>query len=277
MKKYLNPINYLIYFYKKIQLLRFIYIDKKIYSKKFITKNLKKIHDIDSLINFHFDKYVKYELVGITKRIYKINTFSKLIIFNSNPFNDVNNPNKAMFKLALEQFNLKPLNILETGSLAHGTKSSILFILYVKIFGGSFTTVDINPEIKKKYSYLEDINIKFHSGDSVEFIQSLKNDEISQFDFIYLDSFDLDFSNPHPSQEHTFKEFNLLKDNLKKDTLILIDDTPNRFSKFNITTDNPNNFIPGKGRTILSYLKENQSNFSILHHDYSVLLKKINN
>ena len=276
MKKYINPLNYLIYFYKKIQLLRFIYIDKKIYSKKYIQKNLKKIHDLDSLINFHFDKYVKYELVGITKKIYKINTFSKLISFHSNPFNDTKSPNKIMFKLALEQFNSQPLNILETGSLAHGTKSSILFMFYIQIFGGSFTTVDINPEIKKNYSYLEDENIAFHSSDSVEFIRNLKSDEISQFDFVYLDSFDLDFSNPHPSQEHTFKEFNLLKDNLKKDTLILIDDTPDRYSKFNLNADNPHNFIPGKGRTILDYLKENQSKFSILYHDYSVLLKKLN-
>ncbi len=276
MKKYLNPINYLIYFYKRIQLLKFIYIDKKIYSNKFIIKNLKKIHDLDSLINFHFDTYVKYELIGITKRIYKINTFSKLISFHSNPLNETKNPNKNMFKLALEQFNSKPVNIFETGSLAHGTKSSILFMFYVKIFGGSFTTVDINPEIKKNYSYLEDVNIKFYSSDSVEFIQNLKSDEISQFDFIYLDSFDLDFNNPYPSQEHAFKEFNLLKDKLKKDTLILIDDTPDRYNKFNLTVDNPHNFIPGKGRMILDYLKENQSKFSILYHDYSVLLKKFN-
>ena len=35
-----------------------------------------------------------------------------------------------MFKLALEQFNSQPLNILETGSLAHGTKAqySLCFI-----------------------------------------------------------------------------------------------------------------------------------------------------
>ena len=78
------------------------------------------------------------------------------------------------------------------------------FMFYIQIFGGSFTTVDINPE-KKNYSYLEDENIAFHSSDSVEFIRNLKSDEISQFDFVYLDSFDLDFSNPHPSQEHTLK------------------------------------------------------------------------
>ena len=144
MKKYINPLNYLIYFYKKIQLLRFIYIDKKIYLKKYIQKNLKKIHDLDSLINFHFDKYVKYELVGITKKIYKINTFSKLISFI--PIHLMTQKTqKIMFKLALEQFNSQPLNILETGSLAHGTKSSILFMFYIQIFGGSFTTVDINP------------------------------------------------------------------------------------------------------------------------------------
>ena len=71
MKKYINPLNYLIYFYKKIQLLRFIYIDKK-YIQKNIFKKFKKIHDLDSLINFHFDKYVKYELVGITKKFTKL-------------------------------------------------------------------------------------------------------------------------------------------------------------------------------------------------------------
>ena len=52
-------------------------------------------------------------------------------------------------------------------------------MFYIQIFGGSFTTVDINPEIKKNYSYLEDENIAFHSSDSVEFIRNtLKSDEL---------------------------------------------------------------------------------------------------
>ena len=54
-----------------------------------------------------------------------------------------------MFRLILNYFSGSSLNILETGSAAHGTKSSLLFASYIKLYGGKFDTVDTNPGYKK--------------------------------------------------------------------------------------------------------------------------------
>jgi predicted O-methyltransferase YrrM len=47
-----------------------------------------------------------------------------------------------------------------------------------------------------------------------------------QVDFLYLDSYDVDFLDPKPSAEHHLKEFNLIKHLLKPGSVVLIDDTP---------------------------------------------------
>ena len=47
-----------------------------------------------------------------------------------------------------------------------------------------------------------------------------------KIDFLYLDSYDVDFLNPLPSAEHHLKEFNCVKHLLHKNSIVLIDDTP---------------------------------------------------
>ena len=92
---------------------------------------------------------------------------------------------------------------------------------------------------------------------------------------IYLDSYDLDFINPTPSQVHGLNEFKALEKRVKEGTLIAIDDTPNEFKKFNLDYDNPHDFIPGKGRLVLDYIDKNPKNFEVIFHDYAVVLKKL--
>ena len=125
MKKYLNPLNYLIYVFKIIKSYQKNKNEKIINNINFLEKKLKNINNIDELLDFHFNTY-----------------------------SDSNHINKDMFEMLLENFNGSSINILETGRAAHGTKSSMLFACYVKIFGGRFDTVDTNPEIKLYYSFL---------------------------------------------------------------------------------------------------------------------------
>ena len=218
----------------------------KINNIKFLEGKLKNIKNVESLLDFHFQTY-----------------------------SDSKHINKDMFEILLEIFSGSSINILETGSAAHGTKSSVLFASYVKIFGGKFDTVDTNPKIKSFYSFLESNNIRFHTEDSLNYINNLDDDVINGLDIVYLDSFDLDIDNPEPSQEHGLNEFLLLDKKLKKDAILSIDDTPISYELFGNSRSNKFDFIPGKGRLVLNYLDKNPNQYEVLYHNYSVVLKKL--
>ena len=218
----------------------------KINNIKFLEGKLKNIKNVESLLDFHFQTY-----------------------------SDSKHINKDMFEILLEIFSGTSINILETGSAAHGTKSSVLFACYVKIFGGKFDTVDTNPEIKSYYSFLESDNISFHTENSLNYINNLDDEIIKRLDLVYLDSFDLDIDNPDPSQEHGLNEFLLLDKKLKKDAILSIDDTPISYELFGNYKSNKFDFIPGKGRLVLNYLDKNPNQYEVLYHNYSIVLKKL--
>ncbi len=242
--KYFKPLNYIRYFQRLLVGPLKKRKNRKIYSESFINKSLKKISTLDELIDFHFRTY-----------------------------SEINHINKEMFTKLLNNFDRTKLNILETGSSAHGTNSSMLFINYVKKFGGSFKTVDINSDIKSKFNHLIIDNIEFYTDDSIQFIKNLAPDTIKNLDVIYLDSFDLDIKNPQPSEQHGLNEFLLLNKFIKKGTLIAIDDTPKDFNLFD-AGNNKLDHIPGKGALVLDYIKK-QGGYETLYHHYSVILKKI--
>jgi len=246
MKKYFNPKRYLIYFSKKLNKYLKNKNELKINNISFLEEKIKNIKNVEDLLDFHFNTY-----------------------------SDSNHINKDMFEILLENFNGSSINILETGSAAHGTKSSMLFACYVKIFGGRFDTVDSNPEIKLYYSFLESCNVKFHSEDSLKFINNLEEKYVNSLDIIYLDSFDLDINNPSSSQNHGLNEFLSLDKKLKKGAIVAIDDTPVSYELFGNTQKNEFDYIPGKGRLVLDFLDKNPNLYEILYHNYSVVLKKL--
>ncbi|MDC3227300.1 hypothetical protein OBA39_04280 [Acidimicrobiaceae bacterium] len=241
MNKYLNLFTYLNWIKRLIK----VNSKKYKYSKSYMKNSSKNINSSDELIEFHFKTY-----------------------------SDKNHINFEMFKLLLKYFSEKSLNILETGSVAHGSSSTILFIYYINIFGGSLNTVDTNPDIKNKYKHLINKNTQFHTNDSLKFIENLTSEEINKIDLIYLDSFDLDLFDPKPSQEHGLNEFLLLNNIIKKGTLIAIDDTPKDVRLFGEKFKNIHKFIPGKGRLVLDYI-DKYGGYEIIYHHYAVILKKI--
>ena len=245
MKKYLNPNNYIKYVYKYVKKLLKIRNNKRINNLNFVEKKIKSIKSVDQLLDFHFKTY-----------------------------SELNHINREMFDYILKYFAGSSLNILETGSAAHGTKSSMLFANYVKIFGGKFDTVDVDPEIKNFYNFLDSPITTFHTHDSVNFIKNLDDEFIETLDLIFLDSYDLDIENPEPSQQHGLNEFMLLNNKIKKGTIISIDDTPDNYDKFSNSKPNNFNFIPGKGKLVLDYIYKNPGLYEILFHDYSVVLIK---
>ena len=153
--KYLKLTNYKNYIFRKHA--EYKNLKNNLKTKKLLKVKLPNIQSVDELVDFHFGTFSEYDHI-----------------------------NKEMFTLILNHFSGSSLNILETGSAAHGTKSSLLFASYIKIYGGKFDTVDTNPKIKESYGYLESKYINFHTNDSLDFIKNLDSRTIEYLDLIYL-------------------------------------------------------------------------------------------
>ena len=108
------------------------------------------------------------------------------------------------------------------GDMAFGDDgcSTFLFDQFINIHGGSFTTVDISENncnhARSKISNKSTVTC----SDSIPFLWNFQE----KVDMVYLDSYDIQFKNPVPSQVHHIKELACLLKNLKKGSLIVIDD-----------------------------------------------------
>jgi hypothetical protein len=189
--------------------------------------------------------------------------------------------NYVTFKKLFEEMkNLKDPFILESGIASAGTQSTYLFNEYVRKYGGFFWSVDINKDL-----------VDIHKGNMCPATQLICDDSVTYFKnwssthteahVIYLDSYDLDFYNPDPSATHGLLEYKALMPVIKKNTLLLIDDTPlnpywldtrnKLYHDMNIYY-NKNNYMPGKGMYVLNEI----SNATKLLHTYQVLYKFTN-
>ena len=111
---------------------------------------------------------------------------------------------------------------VETGCAAHGTKSTLLWDKFVNLFDGKVISVDLDQIAVDETNSLTTKKSNVTWSDSLIFLPTL-NEPI---DFLYLDSYDVDFLNPLPSAEHHLKEFNSIKHLLHTGSVVLIDDTP---------------------------------------------------
>jgi hypothetical protein len=185
-------------------------------------------------------------------------------------------------KLFEEMKELKNPNILESGIASAGTNSTYLFNEYIKKYGGFFWSVDINKSLVDMHKGNMCPATQLVCDDSVSFFTNWsKNNDVANV--IYLDSYDLDFYNPHPSANHGLSEYNSLIPVIKKNTLLLIDDTPvnpywldfrnNLYKDMCLYYDNNNYTLPGKGMYVLNEIK----NAYKIIHNYQVLYKFYDN
>lgn len=175
--------------------------------------------------------------------------------------------------------------ILETGSSAYGTNSSMLFAKLVHNFGGRFDTVDLNSETFKKIhnilkeSFGNNENIKCHNDDSVQFIKSFNKN----LNVVYLDSYDLIPGHFDRSAEHGLQEFQNVLKNLENLSYILIDDTPKTIEIIMKVGDPElvsksiehkaiHGSLPGKGELVLKHI-EKDNRFRIVDHQYQLLIE----
>jgi hypothetical protein len=133
--------------------------------------------------------------------------------------------NFLSIKKALEELvkqNKSNYVIVETGCSAHGTKSTLIWDKFVNLFGGKVISVDLNENAVKLTNLSTSDKTKVYCSNSLDFLPNIKE----SIDFLYLDSYDVNFLNPIDSAEHHLKEFNCIKHLLHKGSIILIDDTP---------------------------------------------------
>lgn len=152
---------------------------------------------------------------------------------------------KMMFDY-LDSLNKDKYLIVETGTTRHVNNiegdgaSTVMFDLYCNTEkNGTVYTVDINPqacENVRKYTSSKTIVCL---NDSVKFLSVFPNPE--DIDLLYLDSFDLDWSNPHPSSLHHLKELTAVYAKLKPGCLIVVDDNHDGLGKGQYVADFLNN------------------------------------
>jgi hypothetical protein len=192
---------------------------------------------------------------------------------------------KVLFE-KLSQMTSVPI-ILETGSSAYGTNSSLLFANLALSTGGFFTTVDLNSDTVNKLiaTLYEKIgvsnNYSCNHGDSIDFINRYKGPKIN---VAYLDSYDLNPGNYSASETHGLQEFQSLLPHLSAGTsFILVDDTPRTSEIYRkvagrdalasaLLYKKETGRLPGKGALIPEVISLDPR-FTILEWEYQLLVQ----
>ena len=112
---------------------------------------------------------------------------------------------------SLENLNLPEYHIIETGCARwnQNWKGEGQFTLiadeFVNYYKGHLYSVNINPnDVNAARSYVSE-QATIELDDSVNFLKNFK--DIEKISLFYLDSMDLEWGNPTPSEEHHIKEF----------------------------------------------------------------------
>lgn len=135
----------------------------------------------------------------------------------------------------LEQRTLDFTYIVETGCArspngwAGDGASTLLFDAYVNYHGGKVDSVDINKDHCKNARKLTSDRTTVYCDDSVQFLWKLQPE--TTINLLYLDSFDINFSKPHPSAMHHMKEFMAILTWLDKGSILVVDDQQGKVGK----------------------------------------------
>jgi hypothetical protein len=101
-------------------------------------------------------------------------------------------------------------------------QSTLMWDHFVRTFKGDVCTVDLDPKACKMAQSHVSQSTHIWNMDSVKFLWHFQPPQ--PIDLLYLDSFDLDLKNPHPSALHHIKELCAIMPKLRKGTLVAVDD-----------------------------------------------------
>lgn len=217
---------------------------------------------------------------GVKKRD-KITNLQALLEQHFLALSQPQHPCRETLSTALSLLGERPALIVETGSSAWGTNSTMLFDSYCNSFGGQCHSVDIRLEPLLALKPLTTSHTKLYCNDSVSFLNKLSVKD-NKIDLLYLDSWDVNWEDPMPSANHGLNEYLAATKNLKTGSLVLIDDTPKTVE--NIQAVQPLvakqyahflerfGFAPGKG-ALVKQLIETTGRGAIIAHEYQMLIR----
>lgn len=211
-------------------------------------------------------------------RVTKFQNLDDLIERHYQTWSEENHMSRPGLEIALHHA-INSKQIIETGTSAWGCDSSRLFDSFARFVDANFVSVDIRSAASEWLKFQVSKNTKFHVGDSINFLSSVYPECFdTTIDLAYLDSFDLDLSNPLPSEMHCLEEFRAVLKYSKIGTVIVIDDTRCSIEEFPAEhraivqkyLENTGR-IPGKGSLILQKIIDN-SDFEVLWHSENLVI-----
>jgi len=122
--------------------------------------------------------------------------------------------------------------------------STLLFDEYLNFFkeSGQLISIDIDKHNCLFTAQLLSNKSKVICSDSISILHHLSTDSsFTKIDLLYLDSYDLDWKNPHPSALHSIKEFLAIYPKIKPGTLVVIDDNNKGIGNGTYVVDYMNN------------------------------------
>jgi hypothetical protein len=194
--------------------------------------DIKNIHEIAKNMNNHFiNSYLEqmYNYLGHRK-----DSFLYIFVY-------LINQQKTFY------------NIIETGCTRKTTDfddgmSSILFDRFINFYDGKLSTVDISEKNCNLCRQNVSEKTYIYNMDSVQFLYNYsKYNNSNPIDLLYLDSYDIDWNNPHKSSLHHLKELCAIIPHLSKGSIIMIDDNANNIGKGQYVVD----FLENIGATLL--------------------------
>jgi hypothetical protein len=135
----------------------------------------------------------------------------------------------------LEQLG-RPVTIVETGCLRQegnwggDGQSTIVWDQFVQHIGGKVYSVDLDPKAAALAHSLTSDHTTVECNDSVAWLTHLASFDL-EVDFLYLDSYDIDWSNPEPSMQHHLAEVRAATPMLRPGTIVAVDDNQDGVGK----------------------------------------------
>lgn len=127
----------------------------------------------------------------------------------------------------------KPISVVETGTMWNslGDDQGAFTLIFADLIknhtGGKLITIDISEQhmnLCKENTKNVSNAIDYVVSDSVEYLSKLSKGFVKNIDLLYLDSWDLDMTDPLPSQIHHLRELSAVYHNLSKNVSIAVDD-----------------------------------------------------
>ncbi len=214
------------------------------------------------VITISFNDRITQKWAKIAKKRAKI-AEKQITTVLKNRISDYDDKRFVTFKYVLELMQKRHVKtIVETGTARKGECecrgdgcSTPIWGQWAQQTKAFVYSVDIDPKAIQDSStacqaYLN--RMKFITSDSIDFLRNFKK----PIDFLYLDSYDFDYSNPAPSQEHHLKEIIAAYPRLHRKSIVMIDDC-----------DLP---LGGKGKLAIQYLLD--KGWKVVISEYQVIL-----